>query len=140
MKTAPLLALLALISTLVVSCAAFGIPVHRKAHNVSGLTASQVALIKEDGGISIREIDGKKLDRMTTVGGNRDTIEVLPGTHTLLIDASFYSPGGYKYSPNAIPLTFNAEAGHKYLVYGDWSGYPVRWGGPRFKDITNEKK
>jgi hypothetical protein len=113
MRTRLPLTVMALIALVLASCTAPP-PAHLKAHSVAGLTDSQVAIVTEIDGAIVDSVDGRKLERKGERSGT--VVEVLPGHHTLSV--SYYASNGVerRQSTQDIVLTFDAEAGHYYLL------------------------
>jgi len=89
----------------------------RRPEQVAIIKPGSPSLFSFDPGISIREVDGTKLDRLSS-----GEFEVAPGTHTVTV-ILFKAGDALGRMPSSSPpktITFEAAGGETYVVFYRW--------------------
>lgn len=88
------------------------------------VSSQRAAIISTDSYTWVGEVDGERVKPYGTPG---DTVWVTPGQHRILIHVSWTHSTLNYYRHDSKYLTVNVQAGHRYNLIGNVSGFGETW-------------
>lgn len=119
-------------------------PISVRSYSGPGLSADNIAFLKERLPVIIESIDGQAVGLKTSYRNIHISpfiIELLPGHHTVSVSYHLEGPFCTLYSIQPVTLDLRVEAGHTYTISGVIAGIAFCGQGqwvPSIRDITNE--